>query len=848
MPQSFEQTLDLDRHRLCRELDDELVKLMFSMSPVVLAANLINGTLIAAVFFRSHPPPLVAVWWLLTVILIGVRSVLWFRYRRQNGSSRRWLGMAIAGSAISGVLWGAAGFAFFPSGSETQRMVLGLVLGGMGAGAVTALTPCLPAFYAFLFPAVVPFCVQIALNGDTDHLTMAAACVLYLIALTILGRRANMWLKDSMLRRFENAELVRSLERRVEERTTKLKQVNERLHHDIAERTRVEAVLAKHGDRQAAIADFGRLALSGIDLDELFGKAAMLVRDKLEVASAAVIEQPADAREVVPRAAISFQAEASTGRPGATLADHPQRTLDATATIRSTADSPADLGKLAELATSAEAVISHRDRPFGILVAADASPRTYTENDVNFLQSIANMLAAAIERKGAEHDIQRLALRDSLTGLPNRELFREQLQQELAQTQRSRHMLAVLLLDLDNFKDVNDTLGHPIGDRLLVAVAKRLKSCLRAVDAPARLGGDEFAIILSELRAPEDAAVVARKVVDGLSEPFQLDGHELHIGASAGITVSPCDGSDVDGLLRNADLALYRAKSEGRNTHRFYAADMALQVEARKALETDLRQALDRGELFLLYQPLLDLKTRRPIGAEALLRWRHPTRGVLLPDEFIPVAEAMGLIVRLGRWVLERVAEQILEWRRSGLPPIPIATNISLSQCRRGDLVATIEDIAARTTGDLDWLELEVTEHLFLPPGSGDVVATLQHLRDLGVTISIDDFGTGYSSLGRLRHLPVDKIKIDKSFIAELVTSRDAEMLVRAIITLAKSLGMTVTAEGVENDRQIEFLIAEGCDSAQGYQISWPLPQRDFAAMLRNAAVRIGPLGHGEAD
>lgn len=847
MIKPLERTLDMDQNLLSSDIDSELLRLLFTMMPVVLATNLVNGTLIAAVFFRSIGPPVAAVWWLLLVIVLAARGVIWVQYRRHNGSSRRWAAIAIAGSATSGVIWGSTSFLFLTPGSETQQMVLGFILGGMGAGAVTALTPCLPAFYVYLFPAVVPFCVRLTLQGDADHLTMAAACVMYLIAITILGRKANMWLKESVMRRFENVELVRSLERHVDDRTTKLKQVNEQLCRDIAERRRAEAALAKHSERQAVIAHFGRLALSGIDLDWLFGNAVELVRDQLEVAGAAVIEEPFDVRNAVLRAAVGLKTAPSLERSAA-LADHPQGALDPSAGDQSADDDPVDLRRLRDLEMSAEAVISQDERQFGVLLAVDVTPRTYSANDINFLQSIANMLAAVIERKRAEDDVQRLALQDPLTGLPNRGLFQDYLQQELVRAKRSRHMLAVLLLDLDHFKDVNDTLGHPIGDRLLVVVAERLRASLRATDTAARLGGDEFAIILSEIRSPEDAAAVARKVVDSMSEPFKIEGHALHIGVSVGITISPDDGADVDDLLRNADLALYRAKAEGRNIHRFYAVEMTVRVEARKAIEHDLRRALERDELLLVYQPQFDLVSNRATGAEALLRWQHSTRGLLLPDEFIPVAEATGLIVPLGRWVLQRVAEQTLEWRKCRLPRIRIAANVSLSQCRRGDLLATVQEIATRVAGDLDWLELEVTEHLFLTPESGDAVATLRRLSDLGVTISIDDFGAGYSSLGRLRDLPVDKIKIDKRFIADLGIRHDAEKLVRAIIALAKSLDITVTGEGVEGDYQLDFLIAEGCDCAQGYRLSPPLPHQEFAAMLRNDCGKYGVLKMGRTD
>lgn len=803
--------------------------LLFAMAPVVLVANLVNGTLVAAVFIEKRPL-LVALWWSLLCIMVAVRGMVLIRCREGRPLRQRWAAVMVVGSGASGVLWGAAGFLLFSAAGETHRLVLGFVLGGMGAGALTALTPYLPAYYAYLFPSTLPFVIRLTQEGDAEHLTMALACAMYVASLAVLGRKANAWLRDSVARRYENDELVRSLERRVEERTRELQSVNQRLQRDIAERERAEAALANYGDRQAKIAEFGKLALSGTDLDRLFAKAMVLVRDGLEVSGAALIADDEDGRDASVRVAVGLEDAMFFDRPGA--ADRPLHLLDGTSAVQFSDRLAADLRQLRDPKTSTEVVVYRRDLPSEMLVAFNAAPRTYSAHDVNFLRSIANMLAAAIERKRVEEDVERMALRDSLTGLPNRALFRNQLHQEVTRAARSRHMVGVLLLDLDHFKDVNDALGHPTGDRLLVAVGKRLAACLREADLPARLGGDEFAVILPELEIPEDAAVVAAKVVACLAEPFWVDARELHIGASVGITISPADGINVDALLCNADLALYRAKAEGRNTYRFYTAHMAVQVEARKSLEQDFRRALDRSELLLEFQPQYDLATSRLAGAEALVRWRHPTRGLLRPDEFIPLAEAIGLITRLGRWVLEQVARRLAEWQDRGVRRIFMAANVSLSQCQRGDLVATIEDIAERTGCDLRWLELEVTENLFLPSEDGEIFATLRRLRELGVSIAIDDFGTGYSSLGRLKSVPVDKVKIDKTFIAGLGSSRDAEMIVRAIIALARSLGMKVTAEGVESADQLDFLIAEGCHTAQGYHLSLPLPHHEFAQIV----------------
>ena len=812
--------------------------MLLATTPVVLTANMVNGTLLAGAFFYAHPSQRVVVWWVLLLVMVVARAAAWLWYRRHPASSRVLATLAVAGCGSSGVIWGAAGLLFYPQADETRLLVLAFMLGGMGAGAVSSLTPFLPAFYAYLFPSVAPFCVQLLLESDPDHLVMEVACLMYVFGLTVLGQRANRWLRESVQRRLQNQDLIRSLESRVEERTAKLADLNAQLLSDIRRRRSAEAALAEHGERQAALADFSRTALSQPDLGRLFETAVTLVRDRLHVATAAVLEWASESRYAVVRAVSGPLPDLPPMPCPAVqhLADHPQNDFEATRTNELI--DAVTVCSSRKTSKTAEVVIAGHGAPFGKLMAIECGAGRFSSHDISFLQSIANVLAAAVDRKRAEQEIELLALQDPLTGLPNRALFQIHLEQELMRARRSKQICALLVIDLDHFKDVNDTLGHPTGDRLLAAVAARLKGSLRESDAPARLGGDEFAVILSDLRSPEDAASIAQKVVSHLSAPFFLDGHELYVGASVGITLSPRDAVDVDGLLRTADLALYRAKMEGRNTHKFYAADMAERVQARKAIEDDLRRARERNELYLEYQPQFDLATGCLVGAEALVRWQHPHRGLLMPDSFISVAEASGLILPLGRWVLKRVAMQLHEWKQQGLPAIFIAMNVSLNQCLRGNLVTVVQDVAAEMACPLDWLEIEVTEQFFMPSGIGDAVTMLRQLRALGVTISIDDFGTGYSSLGRLRSLPVDKVKIDKSFIEELGKNRNAEMLIRAILALSRSLGLKVTAEGVENSEQLAFLTRQSCDFAQGYYLSIPLSHHKLARMLHDAAAR----------
>jgi diguanylate cyclase (GGDEF)-like protein len=681
--------------------------------------------------------------------------------------------------------------------------------------------------------------LRLAISHGSHHLLMAAACILYFLALIVLTRRAHRWLTESLSLRFENTDLVHTLEQRVNERTNQLQEINKQLSLDIAERRRAEAALGDYAERQQAVAAFGERALSGVDLEELFEDATRIIGERLRTADAAVLEHIPDRRLLLPRQATTTPEPASGGSGVADQRGSPagfavdQRAPVVCEELFRETRFRVPPGLREDGACSlAAVVIPGRERPFGALQATSREPSRFSAEDVSFLQSIATMIAAAIDRKRTEQDIQRLAFEDPLTGLPNRAVFLERLQRELAGARRSRKPLALLLLDLDQFKDVNDTLGHPIGDRLLAEVAARLRECVRGADAPARLGGDEFALTLAQLCRPEDAAAVARNIIATLAPPFMIDGHEIAVGASIGITVCPEDGGEADTLLRNADLALYKAKTEGRNTYQFFAAQMAAQVDTRKRIENDLRRALERSELRLHFQPQHDLASNRIVGVEALVRWQHPKRGLLMPDEFIPVAEASGLLVPLGKWVIERACQLAGEWRRLGLPPIFTAVNVSLAQWRRSDLAAVVEELAERFGCDLSWLELEVTEQVFLPSEGSDCVAGLRRLQSLGVTVSIDDFGTGYSSLGRLQGLPVNRVKIDRCFVANIGRSRDAELIVRAMIALGRSLGLEVMAEGVETEEQVAFLRREGCQAAQGYYFSPPMPSNAFAALL----------------
>lgn len=418
-----------------------------------------------------------------------------------------------------------------------------------------------------------------------------------------------------------------------------------------------------------------------------------------------------------------------------------------------------------------------------------------------------------------------LASHDALTGLPNRVLFADRLGQVLASSRRTGESGAVLSIDLDRFKDVNDTQGHAAGDMLLRSVAARLKACVRETDTLARLGGDEFAIVQSDAPQPQGAAHLAQRVIDALSEPFAQDGQDLRVGASVGIALF--DGDNEAGqLLRDADIALYRAKIEGRSTYRFFEEDMNARLQARKAMERDLRNALNDGGLDVHYQPQIELETGQIVGVEALARWTHPERGIVPPCDFIPLAEDAGLIGQLGEIVLRKACAQATAW-----VPLKLAVNLSPIQFRQPDLAAMVARVLAETGLEPRRLELEITEGVLLKDTEA-TLATLHALKDLGVSVAMDDFGTGYSSLSYLRRFPFDKIKIDQSFVRDLGRWDQADAIVRAVIGLGRSLGMRTNAEGVERKEQAILLQREGCTECQGYLFSRPVPAVDLQKLL----------------
>ena len=432
------------------------------------------------------------------------------------------------------------------------------------------------------------------------------------------------------------------------------------------------------------------------------------------------------------------------------------------------------------------------------------------------------------ERRSAEARLDHLAHHDPLTGLPNRLMFAEQLKKSISNTARGERRLAVLFIDLDRFKEVNDTLGHSFGDKLLVDVTHRLVTRLRAGDSLARIGGDEFICILEDIKDAAEAGYTADKLIELLIEPFQILEHEIYIDASIGICIYPADGEDVDTLVRNADTAMYQAKEHGRGRSHFYAAEMTTYAQERVRIESLLRRAIDADELAVHYQIKVAGGSGKPVGAEALLRWTSAELGSVPPVRFIPLAEETGFIVTLGEWVLQRACRQMMAWRQAGLVMPKVSVNVSVKQLEHGNIVATVQRILAETGLEPAALELEITESVIM--NIEDALAILKQLSQLGIQLSIDDFGTGYSSLAYLKLLPINTLKIDRAFVTGIGENVGDEAIIRAVIALARSLKLHTVAEGVETTQQLDFLGAHGADEIQGYFFGKPQPADEFAA------------------
>jgi diguanylate cyclase (GGDEF)-like protein/PAS domain S-box-containing protein len=645
------------------------------------------------------------------------------------------------------------------------------------------------------------------------------------------------------------------LERRVAERTRDLRRKNAELEAEVTERKLAEAALRDRSERllyhRNRLMELAQLDKS--DMRGAFSRIAQVATSTLKVGRTSLwlmlpegtgiccelVHWARPRREAPPRAIDVITAEAHPAYFAAIQAKEIIVASDA-ATHPATRSLAADYLVPLDVASMLDVPVWLDGRVVGMLCLEKIGARRFWKpEDVDFAQGVATMIALSIEasqRKQAEEKLVQLAHYDALTGLPNRNLLQDRLRQSLAVANRGHSKVALMFLDLDRFKTINDSLGHLVGDRLLQEIAGRLTGAVRAGDTVARLGGDEFVVVLQNVRSGGDAAMVAQNLLDAVSPPVLLEGAELHVSASIGISLYPEDGTDVESLMRAADVAMYHVKDGGRNGYQFFAATMNTAATKRLTVETQLRQAIRRRELVLHYQPQVDLATRRVRAIEALVRWHHPEHGLVMPGEFIGVAEESGLILQIGSWALAEACAQNRAWQAFGAPKVPVCVNLSARQFRDQELVKHVRRVLQETGLEPQYLELEITETTLMH-NSESTLAILEELNRMGIELAVDDFGMGYSSLSYLKRFPVDKLKIDQSFVRDIPGDPDDSAIAAAIISLSASLKLQSVAEGVETEAQLEFFAGRGCDAVQGNLFCPPLPademERIFSAPER---------------
>ena len=617
--------------------------------------------------------------------------------------------------------------------------------------------------------------------------------------------------------------------------------------YDISERKQTEEELQRALSQQAVVARLGERALQNGDPQELMEIATELIGKVGGVHSACIWELGRDGRRLNLRAGLEESVVGAGRRVSASRDSHVGAALDSgTHAIVSdweqeTRHTMPPVLRVFGAASSLAVVIDGKNRPFGVLDVHATEPHRFSAKDVPFVQAAANVLADAIERHNADQALRYRVLHDSLTGLPNRLSFVDALGASLSKAAISGSPVGILFLDLDHFKLINDSLGHHAGDALLRAVAPRLRSHLRPGDIVARFGGDEFGILIDRLADEGEAVAIADRVADAFAQPFALDGVDHFVSASIGVAVSRAAEErpvNAELLIRDADAAMYRAKEGGRSRCVLFDAEMRAGALRRLEVERELRHALDRDELALHYQPVVNLRSGEINGLEALVRWRHPERGTLDPAEFVSIAEDSGLIEPIGRWVQERACRQALEWHdlRPDARPLDVAVNLSARQVAHRDLPANVEEVLARTGLDPIHLRLEITESVLVEE-SATAISSLRALNELGVRLVLDDFGTGYSSLAYLNRFPFHALKIDRSFVDALGIEQEATAIVEAIIGMARALSLEVIAEGVENEVQLSELQRLGCDYAQGHLFHAAMPEREVSRLIAEGAL-----------
>ncbi|MBC8022547.1 MAG: EAL domain-containing protein [Burkholderiales bacterium] len=781
-------------------LQAEQLRLLFRFSVVGHLATLLVIFILGGILWQDLARPALFMWFVATTLTAVGRYLLYKAFLQSSPppeESRLWEGRFIAGTILAGICWAMIGSFLLPESARmVQRLSVVMLVMLLMTGAVAYYAPHRFAYKIMAFFGLVPLAVTLGMSGDRNQMFLSGVILILAAMLPYVHERVHRALVESLTTRHARESLSTEL---VEERT-RLRQANAALREETTERRK-----AQEGELLAAQKlrlHFERTPLAVLEWD---------------------LQQRVTAWNPAAEAIFGFPAADAVGKTIAQLLTGEDERKNAEA-----------MGlELLETGEGNKATLTNVTRGGRTIHCEWYNTPLLDPNGK--VVGFASLVHDVTERLNTERTIHYMAHHDALTGLPNRRLMQDRLNQAIMSARRKQRHVAVLFLDLDRFKIVNDTLGHDTGDFILKDVARRLVACVREGDTVSREGGDEFVMILPDLERPEFARVVADKILKDLARPVEIGGHEIHVTPSIGISHYPNDATDVHQLLKHADNAMYQAKDAGRNTVRFFTNDLNFLLSKRLEIEGRLRKAIENEEFFLRYQPQVDIASGRISGMEALIRWNDPQKGEIFPKDFIFVAEELGLIVPIGEWVFKTACGQLKQWTDDGLPPVTISINISPRQFMSRKLVSTLLAIVRETGANPRYIELEITETMIMR-NVEQSIETLSRLRSVGMQVAVDDFGVGYSSLGQLTRLPATSMKIDRSFIMNVPQDASSSSITEAIIAMAKRLKLRCIAEGVETRQQFEFLRANHCEAFQGYLFSRPVTALEATAMLKAQA------------
>lgn len=797
------------------QLVDEKMRVLYEQAPGVNITIIVITVLSYLGLSSQLESGYLLLWAGVMLSFACIRLLLWYRHKikPQLQSTREWLRTYTFVTGLLGLVFGACYFYGYNNQDYIVAFILILLLAGVISGAAHVMICYPPAFIVYTYPQAFIF-AGVQFSNPTMAETLIAICVLvYLAMLTVFVRNSHGQFVQSFRLLYQNEKLIDELNQEVKQRedlvrlrTNELLQSNDELEKEIQERKEAQSAAGLQLNLLNSILnatpdfiyykDYQNLNGQYIGCNEAYAKLVGLEPD-----------------EIIGKTDKELYGEQEGGY---------LRAKD----------------KVAIQAASTNLYEEWVTYPDGEKVLLSALKTPFYDQQGTIMgvlgvgRDITELKRTEEQLKRNELSLHHLAHHDTLTELPNRLLLIDRLQQSIQKARRAGKGLAVLFIDVDNFKEINDSLGHSIGDQLLQAMAQRLKETIRKEDTAARLGGDEFTIILEELDDSRYAASVAEKLIDAFKQPLQLDNHEMTITISIGISLFPEHGNDTETLLRNADAAMYLTKKQGRDGYSLYTEDLTERAMERVALESALRKAIEQNEFELHYQPQFEISSGRIIGVEALIRWQHPDKGELLPERFIALAEETGLITDIGFWVIRESCEQIVNWGNAGIKDVNVSINISGRQLLDKDFADNIHQILKQSECKPSLLGLEITEG-YLIQYPEKFVKQFEQLRDMGVQLAIDDFGTGYSSLTYLKQFPISKLKIDNSFVRDVLVDPNDAVITRAIIALGKSLGLTVLAEGVETEQQMQFVSDEGCNEVQGNFLARPMLAQDLLEFLK---------------